>query len=74
MTLIDRRGRQAGAALTDADGGPTRSLSRRAASYVLSRPRPPATRPARLGRHAPRREDRAVDVDLALEALAESVR
>ncbi|MCQ4207199.1 MFS transporter [Streptomyces longispororuber] len=71
VTLIDRRGRQAGAALTDADGRYALAVPT-GGSYVLA---------ATASGHAPRAsaathhgEDRAVDVDLALEALAESVR
>ncbi|MET8470989.1 MFS transporter [Streptomyces sp. NPDC006422] len=71
VTLIDRRGRQAGAALTDTDGQYALDVPA-GGSYVLA---------ATAGGHAPRAsaathhgEDRPVRVDLALEALAESVR
>ncbi|MFE6893782.1 MFS transporter [Streptomyces sp. NPDC057694] len=67
VTLIDRRGRQAGAALTDHDGRYALNVPA-GGSYVLA---------ARAAGHAPRAsaathhgEDRAVDVDIALEAVA----
>ncbi|MFJ9036094.1 MFS transporter [Streptomyces sp. NPDC102406] len=71
VTLIDRRGRQAGAALTDAEGRYALAVPS-GGSYVLA---------ATAHGHAPRAsaathhgEDRPVDVDLALEAVAETVR
>jgi MFS family permease len=71
VTLIDRRGRQAGAALTDPDGHYALAVPE-AGSYVLA---------ARAPGHAPRAsaathhgEDRPVRVDLALESLAETLR
>ncbi|MYW64534.1 MFS transporter [Streptomyces sp. SID8379] len=67
VTLIDRRGRQAGAALTDAEGRYALTVPS-GGSYVLA---------ATAAGHAPRAsaathhgENRAVDVDLALEAVA----
>ncbi|MYT70817.1 MULTISPECIES: MFS transporter [unclassified Streptomyces] len=67
VTLIDRRGRQAGAALTDHDGRYSLAVPA-GGSYVLA---------ATAAGHAPRAsaathhgEDRAVHVDLALEAVA----
>jgi MFS family permease len=71
VTLIDRRGRQAGAALTDHEGRYSLAVPS-GGSYVLA-----VTAPG----HAPRAsaathhgEDRAVDVDLALQAVAEPAR
>ncbi|MGD6751781.1 MFS transporter [Streptomyces sp. BH105] len=71
VTLIDRRGRQAGAALTDHEGQYALDVPA-GGSYVLA---------TTASGHAPRAlaathhgEDRPVRVDLALEALAESVR
>ncbi|MZD03977.1 MFS transporter [Streptomyces sp. SID5785] len=71
VTLLDRRGRRAGSALTDTEGRYALAVPA-GGSYVLA-----ATAPG----HAPRAsaathhgEDRAVDVDLALESLAETVR
>ncbi|MEV3853320.1 MFS transporter [Streptomyces sp. NPDC050095] len=71
VTLIDRRGRQAGAALTDAEGHYALAVPA-GGSYVLA---------ATAAGHAPRAsaathhgEDRPVHVDLALEAVAEQVR
>ncbi|MEU6842365.1 MFS transporter [Streptomyces sp. NPDC046716] len=67
VTLIDRRGRQAGAALTDHDGRYALAVPA-GGSYVLA---------ATAAGHAPRAsaathhgENRAVHVDLALEAVA----
>ncbi|MFJ4712009.1 MFS transporter [Streptomyces sp. NPDC088785] len=67
VTLIDRRGRRAGAALTDTEGRYSLAVPE-GGSYVLA---------ASAAGHAPRAsaathhgEDRAVDVDLALEAAA----
>ncbi|WP_306320860.1 MULTISPECIES: MFS transporter [unclassified Streptomyces] len=71
VTLIDRRGRQAGAALTDGAGQYALTVPT-GGSYVLA---------TTASGHAPRAlaathhgENRAVQVDLALEAMAESVR
>ncbi|MGY0486832.1 MFS transporter [Streptomyces sp. WG-D5] len=71
VTLIDRRGRQAGAALTDTEGTYALTVPL-GGSYVLA---------ATATGHAPRAssathhgENRPVRVDLALESLAESVR
>ncbi|WP_338696028.1 MFS transporter [Streptomyces sp. Q6] len=71
VTLIDRRGRQAGAALTDLEGHYALDVPD-AGAYVLA---------VTAAGHAPRAsaathhgENRPVRVDLALEAVAESVR
>ncbi|MEU6390402.1 MFS transporter [Streptomyces sp. NPDC046939] len=70
VTLIDRRGRQAGAALTDAEGHYALDVPE-GGSYVLA---------VTAHGHAPRAssathhgEKRAVRVDLALDAVAEQV-
>ena len=71
VTLIDRRGRQAGAALTDHEGRYALEVPA-GGSYVLA---------ATAAGHAPRAsaathhgEDRPVDVDLALELIAQESR
>ncbi|MFC9454959.1 MFS transporter [Streptomyces sp. NPDC056637] len=71
VTLIDRRGRQAGAALTDHEGHYALEVPA-GGSYVLA---------ATAAGHAPRAsaathhgEDRPVDVDLALELIAQESR
>ncbi|MET7512696.1 MFS transporter [Streptomyces sp. NPDC005480] len=71
VTLIDRRGRQAGAALTDHEGRYALEVPD-GGSYVLA---------ATATGHAPRAsaathhgEDRPVDVDLALELIAQESR